>query len=109
MQALAKADYRILHLIEDTFRSEGNANMNFVDKLKSADLQIDRIEIMQNRVIEFMIAQLSDNDQRIRNNAAAALVVLLPKLYFNSLFNKIGSGYVHSLHLAKDWKVSNFM
>lgn len=51
------------------------------------------IEIIQQRILEFILwHKLGDPDSRVRNQAAAALVSFVPKLCFNLQIERVNTG-----------------
>jgi huntingtin len=85
LNALAKADYRVIHFLEES--TIHNVQTEQDDSIQSAiekdSIPFAGIDCIQTQILDFIIQYLGDNDPRVRNCAASVLVSLIPKLWFN--------------------------
>lgn len=84
LAALAKCDYRVVYCLERGTK-EGISDTGYTS--------FGGIEIIQKRILEFILwYKLGDQDARVRNQAASALVAFVPKLCFNLQIEQVNTG-----------------
>jgi len=98
LQSLTKADFKLLHILENIVESTS------VNKSRSVDDSnvVEKVSTIQKNVLNFILIELGDNDPRVRNSAASAICTLVKKLYFDVMIDHANSGLMHSFVLEKN-------